>query len=154
MYIYYSDTSALVKLYVPETGTDWVTREYQRPDVLVAIGQIAIVEVAAALTRAERAGRLSATQRRQMLDRFDADCRDSFVIEAVTTDVIADARNLVERYPLRAYDALHLALALRLSAGAMRADRGVSYGFVSADDPLNQAAAAEGLVVTNPNTNS
>ena len=50
MQIYYSDTSALVKLYLPEIGTDWVTDQYQRPDVLVVIGQITIVEVAAAGT--------------------------------------------------------------------------------------------------------
>lgn len=152
MHIYYSDTSALVKLYLPETGTDWVTDQYQRPDVLVVIGQITIVEVAAALLRAERAGRLSPTQRRQALERFDADCRNVFMIESVTNDVIADARELVERYPLRAYDALQLSLALRLNAGAAGVE-GVFFGFVSADGPLNQAAAAEGLVIANPNTN-
>jgi hypothetical protein len=151
MDIYYSDTSALVKLYLPETGSGWVTAEYQRPDVLVVIGQITIVEVPAALTRAERDLRLVAVQRQQTLARFDSDCANVFVIESITTAVIARARDLVERYPLRAYDAVQLALALALHAGYIGLG-GVSFTFVSADDALNRAASAEGLTVENPNS--
>ena len=74
MNIYFNDSSALVKLYVPEIGSAWITSECQRPDVLMVIGDIATVEVPAAFGRAEREGRLSSAQRQQALVRFDADC--------------------------------------------------------------------------------
>lgn len=150
MHIYYGDSSAVVKLYLPEIGSAWITQECQRPDVLLVIGDITTVEVPAALTRAEREGRLSAMQRQQALARFDADCAQTFLIEAMAPAVLAHARDLIERHPLRAYDAVQLALALKLHLSVMSLS-GVSFTFVSADGDLNQAASAEGLIVDNPN---
>ncbi len=114
MHIHFNDTSALVKLYVAEIGSSWITSEYRRPDVLMVVGDITTVEVAAAFRRAERDGRLSATQRQQALARFDADCAQAFMIETVTAPVFTLARDLIERHPLKAYDAVQLALALKL----------------------------------------
>jgi len=150
MHIYYCDTSAVVKLYLPEIGSAWTTHECQRPDVLLIIGEITTVEVPAALRRAEHEGRLSAVQRQQALATFDADCAQTFLIETITPAVFIHARDLIERHPLRAYDAVQLALALKLYL-SVRSLSGVSFMFVSADDALNQAASAEGLVVDNPN---
>jgi hypothetical protein len=150
MHVYYSDTSAVVKLYLPEIGSAWITHECQRPDVLLVIGEITTVEVPAAFKRAERDGRLSVAQRQQALATFDADCIQAFLIESITPTVFVRARDLIERHPLRAYDAVQLALALKLSSSVMNLS-GVSFTFVSADDDLNKAASAEGLIVDNPN---
>jgi len=57
---------------------------------------------------------------------------------------------LLERHPLRAYDAVHLATALRIHRWLVAAGQ-VGLAFLSADDRLNTAAAAEGLAVDNPN---
>jgi uncharacterized protein len=152
MHIYFNDTSALVKLYVPEIGSSWITSEYRRPDVLMVVGDITTVEVPAAFGRAEREGRLSATQRQQALARFDADCAQAFMIETITAPVFALARDLIERHPLKAYDAVQLALALKLHPSVVSLG-GVSFTFVSADDGLNRGAMAEGLLVDNPNLN-
>ena len=83
MHIYYGDTSAIVKLYVPEIGSGWILSEFQRTDVLFVIGDITTVEVAAAFGRAQREGRLSLAQRQQALARFDADCAQTISIETV-----------------------------------------------------------------------
>jgi len=57
---------------------------------------------------------------------------------------------LLERHPLRAYDALHLATALSVNRWLVEAgEKGLT--FLSADACLNDAAAAEGLAVDNPN---
>jgi len=58
---------------------------------------------------------------------------------------------LLERHPLRAYDAMQLATAL--GAGHFLEAQGyasASLTFLSADDRLNRAAAAEGLAVDTP----
>ena len=153
MRIYYSDTSAVVKLYVPEIGSAWITSEYQQPDVLVIIGDITTFEVPAAFKRAEREKRLSSIQRQQALTRFDVDCAQVFLMETITPAVLAQARNLIERHPLRAYDAIQLAIALKLYPSVMKLG-GIPFTFVSADDSLNQAASSEGLIVDNPNSHS
>jgi predicted nucleic acid-binding protein len=64
--------------------------------------------------------------------------------------VIGTAINLTQRHPLRGYDAVHLATALRLSE-ALTDEALEPLTFVSADDVLCQAAEAEGLMVENPN---
>lgn len=149
MHIYFNDSSALVKLYVPEIGSGWMTSECRRPDVLMVVGDIATVEVPAAFGRAEREGRLSATQRHLALARFDADCAQTFMIEAISAPVFALARDLVERHPLKAYDSVQLALALKLHPSVVSLG-GVAFTFISADDALNRGATAEGLLVDNP----
>lgn len=150
MHIYFNDSSALVKLYVPEIGSSWITSECRRPDVLMVIGDIATVEVPAAFGRAEREGRLSPTHRQLALARFDADCARTFMIEALSAPVLVRARALIGRYPLKAYDAVQLALALELYPSVVSLGS-VAFTFISADDGLNRGASAEGLTVDNPN---
>jgi uncharacterized protein len=150
MHIYFNDSSALVKLYVPEIGSSWITSEYRRTDVLMVVGDITTVEVPAAFGRAEREGRLSPTQRQQAVARFDADCAHAFMIETISAPVVALARDLVERHPLRAYDAVQLALALTLHPSVVSLGS-VAFTFISADDALNRGAMTEGLMVDNPN---
>jgi len=51
---------------------------------------------------------------------------------------------------LRAYDAVHLATALNIDRRLARAGE-PALTFLSADNRLNDAAAAEGSMVDNPN---
>ncbi|MBC7226674.1 MAG: type II toxin-antitoxin system VapC family toxin [Thermoflexales bacterium] len=155
MALLYLDTSALVKYYVPEPGTEWVRRQID--DRLengewanaITISQLAFVEVAAAVERRYRAGELDDHQRQAVLSRFARDYRERFALLAVEERVIHRAAMLVSRHPLRAYDAVQLASALVL-AEIVR-----SYGrpqplFASADSRLCEAARREGLDVVNP----
>lgn len=64
--------------------------------------------------------------------------------------MIAAAMKLARSHALRGYDAVQLASAIevhqvRVAAGASPVT------IISADDPLNAAALAEGLLVENPN---
>ena len=72
------------------------------------------------------------------------------MIEALSDAVFVRARGLIGRHPLKAYDALQLALALQLYPSVVSLG-GVAFTFISADDALNRGAAAEGLTVENPN---
>jgi len=58
--------------------------------------------------------------------------------------------DLAERRGLRGYDAVHLAAALVVAEAQRRAGR-PPLTFVSADTNQRQAAAAEGLLVEDPN---
>ena len=61
-----------------------------------------------------------------------------------------DAKGVIQRHPLRAYDAVQLASALILNS-ALIADKLSPLTFVSADNVLCEAAQAEGLPTENPN---
>jgi predicted nucleic acid-binding protein len=60
------------------------------------------------------------------------------------------AGELVGRYPLRAYDAVQLASALRAQADLSQA-ASLTLTFLAADEHLLAAAQAEGLLTENPN---
>jgi len=57
---------------------------------------------------------------------------------------------LLERHPLRAYDAMHLASAL-LTQTELEANRLPPLIFLTADDRLLDVAQAEGMKTDNPN---
>jgi predicted nucleic acid-binding protein len=56
---------------------------------------------------------------------------------------------LVTKHPLRAYDAVQLASAMRVQARALAKIPGLT--FLTADDRLKSIAQAEGLSADNPN---
>ena len=64
--------------------------------------------------------------------------------------ILGYANQLALRYPLRAYDAMHLATALALARASSSSSALPSPIFVSADTNLLAAARAEGLAVENP----
>ncbi len=147
MVVYFFDSSALVKQYVDEPGSQWVRRVLsQFPPT--AIAEITIVEVVAALARRWRMGEITAEEYRFAKSVFLEDIRWTRVVSA-RRSTVEWATDLIDRHPLRAYDALQLATALELSR-ALEAE-GFSLTFVSADDRLCAAAEHEGLTTVNPN---
>lgn len=81
---------------------------------------------------------------------FRADCLSEYELVTAVGDIIEQANYLLERYSLRAYDAVHLAAAI-ITNQQLLAHNFLPLTFLSADDRLNSAASAEGLVVDNPN---
>lgn len=148
---YYLDASALVKRYVNEPGADWLRAILASiPSPVLFTSRITIVEVSSAFARCAREGSLTADEFTVALDAFRGDCLNEYQIMPPTTLVIDEACALVERYPLRAHDAVHLASAL-VAQQFLAARDYPPLAFVSADDNLNDAATAEGLAVDNPN---
>ncbi len=155
MRISYFDASALVKLYVSEAGSAWVDAfiNARQPggalSNLVTIVEIGIVEVAAAIARRQREGALTHQARNQLFRVLSEDKQELFQMIAVTGNIINKAAALTQKYPLRGYDAVHLAGALFITQEMANA-ASASVIFVSSDQKLCQAAAAEGLAVENP----
>ncbi|MBI1930229.1 type II toxin-antitoxin system VapC family toxin [Candidatus Poribacteria bacterium] len=148
---YYFDSSGLVKRYVAEVGSAWVKaicapiRGNQ-----INIVSVTKVEIASAFSRRCREGALTASDRDTLIRTFLAHCATQYRVIRTDKRLIEAAVDLTRRYPLRAYDAVQLAAAIRLNRILL--SKGLSpIIFVSADDRLLAAALAEGLTVENPN---
>jgi len=147
---YYLDTSAMLKRYVNETGSAWLQGLLVPTQTVVTTTQLLIAEVVSALNRRVREGTVTTLDYARLAGRFRDDCRTRYQLVAVNNAILRIACDMLERYPLRAYDAVHLATAL--SANRRLASAGATgLVFLCADDRLLRAAAAEGLAADNPN---
>jgi predicted nucleic acid-binding protein len=151
MTTYYMDTSALVKRYVDEIGSGWLrTALGAEPSPSVIIVHLAVVEITSALMRRLREGVLTPAEYAQLQNAFRSDCLDEYEIAIAVGSIIDQANRLLEVYPLRAYDAVHLATAVVANQRLVDNDL-APLTFLSSDDRLNDVASAEGLTVGNPN---
>ena len=135
--IHYLDASALVKRYVRESGTAAVRALFTSGKHL-ATARIAHAEMAVALARLCREGRLSVTGRDAIFAHIDHDLQAMTIVE-IRPALVARVPALVSRRPLRGYDAVHLAAALVLR------EKGIPIDFWVADTVLATAARDEGL---------
>ena len=138
--ILYLDTSALVKLYVEEAGSQ-VVAENLKAASTVATARISYAEARAAFARHARHGGLTPAELRRVIRHLDEEWGQYTVVE-ITDGVVRRAAVLAERHELRAYDAVQLAAALDLRVP--KAD----IKFSSFDERLNRAARRERLLVT------
>jgi len=148
---YFLDSSAVIKRYVLEQGTSWV-RALTTPSAgnTTIVARLTQAEIASGVWRRMREGTVApriARAIRLLVDRHTL--REYLVIE-LTASIVYRAEDVLERRPLRAYDALQLASALegnaRLTKGGLS-----PLVFVAADRRLLAAASAEGLAVDDPN---
>jgi predicted nucleic acid-binding protein len=133
----YLDTSALIKRYVWESGSEKV-RPLFRENV-IGTSKIAYPEVYAAFTRRMREGHLVQMRYRQVCQLFEREWSAYLIIE-VHDEVLRLSRDLIKKYPLRGFDALHLA-----SAKSLGQQLKTSITFGCADQRLLESAKAEGF---------
>jgi uncharacterized protein len=148
---FFLDTSALVKRYVIERGSGWVTALTEPAGGNSCwISSVTPVELLAGFYRRVRVGALTLAQAQTGERVFRHELATHFLLVDLNAIILHEAMRLVGMHPLRAYDALQLAVGLDLKK--RRSGSGLdSPTFVSADLNLNTAAAAEGLSVEDPN---
>ncbi len=149
MALFYLDTSALVKFYVREPGTERMLRLASREhNHRFTILTIAEVEFRSAVRRRERCGDIESRAATEIIRSFEIHLENRFLRVPLSESVLDTAKALVDSYDLRAYDAVQLAgcLILRITAGA---DAPV---FVCADQKLLDTATALKLAVLDPLT--
>jgi predicted nucleic acid-binding protein len=150
--IYFLDTSALVKRYVTEIGSVWVqTLTDPLLGNALLIVRITWVEVLSALARRQREGSLTSTEVTDTIQLFRGELNSRYRVMEVDSIVLERAGELILQYPLRAYDAVQLASALRLQSLFSQMTN-IQLVFVSADDRLLHIAQSERLVTENPNS--
>jgi len=148
---HYLDSSALIKHYVAERGSQWVKATvFGRRDVLLFTSRITTVEVRGALARRRRESSISPRDHQEALDAFQEDCQTRIRFVEVELPVIDLAGKLLDHHPLRAYDAMQLASALTIGQVLATVEQ-PRLILLSADDRLLTAAKNEGLQVDNPN---
>ena len=113
----YLDTSAWLKLYVEEVGSEAVRAAVDQAEQ-VCTHLIAYAELRAALAKAERIGRLNAEQKAKVLPVIERDWQMLNVI--LPTEILVKRAGLMaDRFGLRGYDSLHLAAAEAISLQVM-----------------------------------
>jgi predicted nucleic acid-binding protein len=149
---YYADSSVLVKRHVHEPGSDWF-RALVDPAAgnVIITSRISLIEVYSAFNRRLREASLNPADYAQLAADFAAICAADYQIIELTEQVAERARLLLERHPLRAYDAVQLASA-QLSSETLLSARLPALIFLAADDRLLSAAQTEGLAVDSPNS--
>jgi len=147
--VYYLDTSALVKQYVDEAGSAWLRDLIASGSAVLIISHVLVVEIISAFNRRLREDSVTPGDYARMVNVFDSDLQTRYQVVCFDDSIVELARELLERYPLRAYDAVHLASALAMHRTLVQTNQpGVT--FLCADDRLLDSAEAEGLMVDNP----
>ena len=127
------DSSACVKRYVSEAGTEAVLAWCDRASE-IGLSGIALPEIVAAFCRLRREGRIDDTQYRQLKSLLLADIEDAAMCD-LSPEVLARSIDSLEANVLRGMDAIHVGSAIALKVDV----------FISADQRQLEAAIRAGL---------
>ena len=139
----YFDSSALVKRYLREVGSESVNA-ILISEKTIATSKLAYPEILSAFMRKHCAGELAQKPLRSVIDQFESDWKYFFIIE-FHDDLFPAIKVLIEKYPLKGADTVHLSSALWLKHTARE-----DVKFVASDLNLLKAAESENLHVINP----
>lgn len=128
------DSSAFVKRYVSEAGTEAVLNWCDRASE-IALSGIALPEIVSVFCRLYREGRIDVSRYRQP-DALLADIEDAAICGLIP-EVPARSIASLETNVLRGMDAIHIGSAIAIEADV----------FISADQRQRDAAARAGLRV-------
>jgi len=138
------DTSALVKRYADEKGTQTVDRLIENPDNSIVITSLSIIEIASAFRRKYNRGAITERQRDGLLGSFFEEATDKFTVIPVDETSFEEAFDLILEDDLRTLDALQLGAALAVPTPDL------DLTFVCADDKLVEVAENQGISTINP----
>ncbi len=147
MALYYLETSALVKLYVYEDGTERLLGLTDNDaGHRFAILSLTQVEFRAAIRRRQRAGDFARPEADDLIESFRQHSEGKFLIQPFSDSLLDVALELIDGYALRGYDSMQLAgyLMLRSISGAEEPT------LICADRGLLAAARNEGCRVLDP----
>jgi predicted nucleic acid-binding protein len=137
--IAYLDTSALVKLYVQEPGTQDVRTIIQAARA-VATSWVAYAETRSAFARILREGVTSPEHHQARVRQFNQDWPSYLRVELLPA-IARNSGELAELHGLRGFDATHLASALWLGDQVS-----CPFGFATYDRRLKTAGEQAGLI--------
>ncbi|MGH2587908.1 MAG: type II toxin-antitoxin system VapC family toxin [Dehalococcoidia bacterium] len=140
-----------MKRYAAEVGTAWVigVTDPRAGNYLHTV-RLTGPEMVAALFRKVRTGAATQIDIERAAANFASDWQGQYEIVDVIAAIADRAMQLARRYPLRGYDAVHLAAALETNDTYQRRS-GSHVTLISADQDQLQAAASEGMLIDDPN---
>jgi predicted nucleic acid-binding protein len=143
---YFLDSTAFVKLFVQEDGTDAIIRLMEATEdnrKLISAGTP--LEIYAALKRRERAGGIAVEDSEAARNILRVESA-RMVQQPLNPAVLEAARQLLDRHELRSSEAIQLGAAVV----AREMFHGMEIVFVSADPPLLKAATKERFETLDP----
>ncbi len=148
MALYFADTSAIAKRYITEVGSDQI-RAICASENMIFVSVLSLPELWSVFSRRRREGSLDRDRYQRLVELLEHDW-ESYSIIVLHQTILVNTRTLLEKYPLRAADALQLASALHTQTIVAR-NLSMDIMFLCADDRLVAVAQSEGLLVMNPN---
>lgn len=142
MPVYFFFTSALVKRYHVEAGSETVNGLFDVPDAVFAVASITIPEFVSAFTRKLNEGVITAEDFRVCLSEFSKDIITSLWVIDLDRSHINKGVSLIIKHNLRTLDSLQLAVFLNLSSAKP--------AIVTSDEALYNAALKEGTLAIKP----
>ena len=150
----YLDSSALVKRYVLEEGSEAVISRFESGEVIYT-SMLSFAEVHSTIGRKFREKQLTAGGKQKLVDEFMGDWLFSLTVLELTPHTMSALPTLCERYFLRASDAIQLSAAIwlkdsmRLHAKGFEGSVGI-VEFGVTDKCLGKVAAECGFKIFNP----
>lgn len=141
--MHYFDSSALVKKYIREAGTENVLAMLSRASLRIT-SKLAYPEIISCLSRKKRDKELADSDHRKALAAFEDDWQ-SFAIVEFQDELLPLMKQLTHKHPLKGADLVHLASLLWLQKAARE-----SVVLVASDIMLLRAGKAEGVEIVNP----
>lgn len=138
------DTSALVKRYHAESGTDRVDELVEDTETHVIVSSLAVVETVSAFRRKYNIGDIDESEMLALVSAFFRESLDEFVIVSLEESRIRFSFDLILDDDLRTLD------SLQLSTGLVVSEEVGNVTFVTATEELASVASKRGLEVVNP----
>jgi predicted nucleic acid-binding protein len=144
----YLDTSAFIKLLVEEDGSSRVRMlaSGRTGAAVLLSSHLGYTEASVSLSRMVHLGRIPAAALPHHLGSLETYWQESIQTVPLGEDVLRDARQLAQRFPLRTYDAIHLASA-REAKQMLRETFPGEVRFLAFDVGLNRAARSLGFTI-------
>lgn len=149
MTVYYLESSALVKRYKSETGSDFVEELFEGKVAgeLFVTSYLSVLEVNTVAARLLKAKLLERRQYEQLVASFAQDISAyALVVVPVINTLVHESLERLPDCPLRTADALQFSTAIRAKRGA--GDQ--PFYLVSADKELGETCASQGLGILDP----
>jgi len=147
--VYFVETSAWVKAYVTERGSDTVTGAFDRLHGSLFTSELVAVETLGTLTKLRRSGTITRKTYRRLKREFELDFEEVFRIAPVAPEAMSAALELVHGYrdtAANGMDLVHLATLEHLQS--LYPPETVR--LICADGALGQVASSRGVEVFNP----
>jgi len=144
METYFFDTSALVKRYHEEQGTERVDEILDDEETEILISSLTVIESVSAFRRKHNRGDVTESEMQQLLSVFFREALDEFVIIPLEESLLTFSFDLVLEDDLRTLD------SLQLSAGLSITEEMSDIQFATADTDLADVARERGLATVVP----
>jgi predicted nucleic acid-binding protein len=149
MTVFYLDTSALVKRYKTEEGTEIIDYLYDNlpKGHSLATSFLTVLEFVSAIRRLLKGNRISQDDFEAVMSTFSQEL-EPFLIRSLEDNIVADALNKVVSHALKSADSIQLSTALELRE--MMKEAGENVIFICDDAELLKAGRREELDVISP----